>query len=138
MTTAKALVQRQHTLLHQRDILTVPELYAPDGYYQMPGLRVRPNDLPELMRAYLTAFPDIDNQITAWIETDNEVALEQTIVGTHQGILITPFGTLPPTGKQVRWESADIVRTRNGLITSWHSYFDQLHTLTTLGSRLLL
>lgn len=135
MTTAKDLVQRQHALLRQRDVLAVPQLYAPDGYYQMPGLRVRPHDLPELMQAYLTAFPDINNQITAWIETDNDVALEQTITGTHRGTLTTPFGTLPPTGKQVRWETADIVRTRNGLITSWHSYFDQLEVLTTLRSQ---
>jgi predicted ester cyclase len=85
------------------------------------------------MQAYLAAFPDADNQVTGWIESQDGIAVEQTTTGTHSGTWVTPLGELAATGKQVRWESVEIVRVREGKIASWRSYFDQLEALTALG-----
>lgn len=51
MGIAKELVDRQDQLLRQRNSTAVPELYTSDAVFLMPGLRVRPHELPGLMQA---------------------------------------------------------------------------------------
>lgn len=133
MGKVKDLVDRQHEMLRQRDVRQVAELYTSDGYYILPGVRVSPAELPALMEAYLSAFPDVENEVTWWMEKGDTVVLEQVITGTHIGAFVTPFGTLEPTGRTVRSEAVEVVRARGRLIASWRSYFDQLGFLTQLG-----
>jgi predicted ester cyclase len=52
---------------------------------------------------------------------------------THTGPLATPSGVIEPTGKRVTIHSASILRFRDGLIASEHSYVDQLEFMTQLG-----
>jgi predicted ester cyclase len=133
MPTAGDLVRRQHELLKCRDVTGVPELYAPGGTFWMAGASVSPDRLPALMRAYLSAFPDIENEITGWIQGPGVVVVEQVVRGTHLGTWVTPFGELHATGKRLRWESVEIVRAVDGKITSWRSHVDQLGVLAALG-----
>lgn len=51
----------------------------------------------------------------------------------HTGSLPSPNGPIPPTGRTVVLESCDLARTRDGMIISFHSYFDQLSLLAQLG-----
>ncbi|MCC6558613.1 MAG: hypothetical protein IT372_37235 [Polyangiaceae bacterium] len=68
MGAVKELVSRQHQMLRDRDVSRVPDLYTPDAYFAMPGVRVPPHALPAVMNAYLVArvgnangFSDVKN-----------------------------------------------------------------------------
>ncbi|HEY0699191.1 MAG TPA: ester cyclase [Micromonospora sp.] len=125
MIVAKTLVDRQYELIRQRDVAGLPELYAHDAFYAMPGIMVRPVELPALMRAWFAAFPDLRAEVTGWIETAGGVAVERLVTGTHTGAFLSSLGHLAPTGRLLSWEVADVVRVRDGRITAWRSYFDQ-------------
>ena len=133
MGIAKSLVERQHDMLRRRDLGGVPDLYTISGYFSMGGVRVSPPDLPAIMHAYFSAFPDADNEVTDWIETPTGIAVEQVITATHAGPWMTAFGELAPTGRTVRWQAVEFVRIDEERIASWNSYFDQLAVLITLG-----
>src|SRR5262245_39814742 len=106
-----------------------------DCEFVMPGAppmtghaQIRP-----LFEAYLHAFPDFSCDTSHAIESGNTYAAETSFRGTHKGPLRTPGGEVPPTGREVRWQSADIVRVRDGRIASWHVYHDPMPLLVQLG-----
>lgn len=135
MRSARELVEQQYAMLRQRDLARLPELYAEDAFYAMPGLTVPPNELPALLRAWMGAFPDLRPELTGLVETAGGVVVEQRMTGTQTGALHTSLGAVAPTGRSVSWDVVDVVRARHGLIASWRSYFDQGLLLADLGWR---
>jgi ketosteroid isomerase-like protein len=133
MQSARHLTDLQYEMIARRDVARLPELYAPDGVYLMPGMVVRPVELPAVLRAWVGAFPDLHGEVTGWVETAGGVAVERRMTGTHTGALPTGQGTVPPTGRTVSWDVVDVVRVRDGLISTWRSYFDQAELFASLG-----
>jgi predicted ester cyclase len=85
------------------------------------------------LEGYLAAFPDLRHEVLDYVESDDTVALELIVRGTHRGPLRTPQGELPPAGREIVWESTDYVKVRDGRISSWHVYTDGIASLTQLG-----
>lgn len=133
MQSVKDLTELQYEMVSQRDVARLPTLYARDAFYAMPGMTVRPVELPALLRAWAGAFPDLYGEVTGWVETAGGVAVERRMTGTQTGALPTAYGTVPPTGQAVSWDVVDVVRAREGLITAWHSYFDLAGLFAALG-----
>ena len=134
MGIAKDLVDRQHDMLRRRDVRGIPDLYSASGYFSMGGMRVSPSELPAVMQAYFSAFPDAHNEVTDSIETSAGIAVEQVITATHTGPWMTAFGELAPTNRRIRWQAVEFVRIQDERIASWNSYFDQLPVLIALGA----
>ena len=63
----------------------------------------------------------------------SSVAAEGRFIGTHTGVMRTPDGEIPATGRQVdfRWMSSYEIRGEE--LTSEHLYFDQAEFLGQLG-----
>jgi ketosteroid isomerase-like protein len=108
---------------------------APDCEFTMPGsptlqgaTQMRP-----LFEAYLTAFPDMRHETVHAVESGDTYAAETRFAGTHRGPLRGPKGEVAPTGKEIRGQSADIIRFRGDKIVSWHVYHDQIPFLAQLG-----
>ncbi len=135
MRDANRLVEQQYAMLLRRDVARLPELYATDAHYAMPGVTVRPSELPALLRTWTGAFPDLQVDPLGAVRTAGGAAVEQRLTGTHTGVLHTPFGTVAPTGRTVSWEVVDVVRVRRGRITAWRSYFDWGQLIALLGLR---
>ncbi|MFI7077606.1 ester cyclase [Micromonospora sp. NPDC049903] len=133
MRGADQLVEQQYAMLLRRDVARLPDLYARDGYYAMPGVTVRPVELPALLRTWTGAFPDLRVDVLGSVRTAGGAAVEQRLTGTHAGVLHTPFGTVAPTGRTVSWEVVDMVRVRRGRIAAWRSYFDWGQLIALLG-----
>ncbi|MEG3634451.1 ester cyclase [Micromonospora palythoicola] len=133
MRGADRLIQQQYEMLLRRDVARLPELYATDAHYAMPGVTVRPPELPALLRTWTGAFPDLRVEPLGAVRTAGGAAVEQLLTGTHTGVLHTPFGTVAPTGRDVAWEVVDVVRVRRGRIAAWRSYFDWGQLMTLLG-----
>jgi len=108
---------------------------ADDCEFVMPGLpplRGRTQIAP-LFEAYLTAFPDFSVETLHAISSGDTWAAESRYQGTHAGPLSTADGEVPPTQRVVQWQSADLVRFRDGRIASWHVYHDRIAFLAQLG-----
>jgi predicted ester cyclase len=108
---------------------------APSCVFVMPGGPPLEGQeaIGGMFRAYVRAFPDFACRTVHAIESGDTYAAETAFSGTHKGPLATPQGELPPTGRKVSWQSADIVRVEGGKIVSWHVYHDPLPMLAQLG-----
>lgn len=63
-----------------------------------------------------------------------DVAVEEgTFTGTHDGVLRSPAGDIPPTRRPVRVEYIQVLRFRNGKHSSFNLMFDRLLMLEQLG-----
>lgn len=63
-----------------------------------------------------------------------DVAVEEgTFRGTHHGVLHTPAGDIPPTGRPVTVGYIQVLRFRDGQHVSFSLLFDRLLMLEQLG-----
>lgn len=93
-----------------------------------PGQGPGPDGLKPIIRAFITAMPDVNITIHDLIQTPGRMGVRAEITGTHLGPL---FG-IAATGKQVRFaihefhefEGACIKRTWH--IEDWFGLFQQL------------
>ena len=86
------------------------------------------------MSGFKTAFPDLVIKHTNVFEDGNgNVALEFEGDGTHTGPLVGPAGTIPPTGKKVKFLVSEVMRVENGRIASIHNYQDSGSLMSQLG-----
>ena len=64
----------------------------------------------------------------------DDIAVEEgTFTGTHDGVLHTPSGELPPTGRSVSLDYIHVLRYRDGMHVSFRLAFDRLLMLEQLG-----
>ena len=85
------------------------------------------------MQGWAGAFPDSRTEITGLYAGDDFVDLEFTGRGTHEGVLKTPMGEVPPTSRLVEVHFCEVYRTRDGKIASGHTYFDAATGMVQLG-----
>jgi ketosteroid isomerase-like protein len=80
-----------------------------------------------------SAFPDFHVEVHD-VHFINDVAVELgTYSGTHKGVLRTPAGDIPPTGRAVSGEYIHVLRFRDGKHISFNLMFDRLRMLEQLG-----
>jgi len=86
------------------------------------------------MQGWLTAFPDMRIHETNVVVGDDSVAGEQEFIGTNTGELDLGGGNrVPATGRRVTMRGSSFFRARNGKITEFHTYGDNLGMLAQLG-----
>lgn len=86
------------------------------------------------MAGFKTAFPDLVIKHTVVFEDETgNVALEFEGEATHTGPLAGVEGTIPPTGKKVRFQVCETHRIENGKIVSIHNYQDSGSLMRQLG-----
>jgi steroid delta-isomerase-like uncharacterized protein len=83
--------------------------------------------------SWFDAFPDTHVEVHAVNFTDDVAVEEGTFTGTHNGILRTPSGDFPPTGRTVKVGYIQVLQFRDGKHTSFHLMFDRLQMLEQLG-----
>jgi ketosteroid isomerase-like protein len=135
MTNAKQITDRFWTLFEAGQLDELKNIIDPDISFKMPGAPVvRGRDaLLQMLSAYRAAFPDLRHEAKSHVENGDTIAIELIATGTHKGPMVTPQGTVPPTGNKVVWESCDYIRVRDGRVMSWHVYHDTVPFLTAIG-----
>jgi ketosteroid isomerase-like protein len=135
MSDNKTLVDRVWKSIEGHDMRALEALMTPDVEMVFPGgVRFRGwKPLEAFLTAYVTAFPNLRHETLLTIEQGNKIAVELKARGTHTGPMVTPDGTIPPTGREVLWESVDLMETRDGKVAAWRVYNDQVAFLTALG-----
>jgi predicted ester cyclase len=136
MGIARDTVDRWWAMFEQGRLDELPGLVTTGAEIVMPGgMRFRgPAELRPLLEAYRAGFPDVRHEIVGTVENDRGIAIELRITMTHTGTFATPMGEVPPSGNLVVLDACDVVSVDGaGMVTSWHTYFDQASLMAQLG-----
>ena len=132
MTDPKSVIERHVQAFGAKDAEAEPwsadaEVIAPVGQF-----RGRDQVLG-FLGGYWEAFPDGRLEIIRSIGEGSSAAAEGVFIGTHTGILRTPNGDVPPTGRPVKVRWMAMYEVSGEEFTSEHLYFDQSEFMTQLG-----
>ena len=78
----------------------------------------------DFMHGFKQAFPDMKLEHQNILSSGNKVAVEFVVTGTHTGMLQTPAGGVPPSGKKVSLHVAEFYQWENGRFTKMSNYQD--------------
>jgi hypothetical protein len=82
---------------------------------------------------WFAAFSDARVEVHE-LHVAGDVAVEEgTFTGTHDGVLRSPTGDIPPTGRRVRVDYLQVLRFRAGKHAAFTLVFDRLQMLEQLG-----
>ena len=134
MTTREAFDRGTDTF-NAHDLDGFAEVLADDVAFQAPG-GMRGHGKPACLEFYgswLSAFPDGHVEVHG-IDILDDVAVEEgTFSGTHNGVLHTPTGEIPPTGRAISVDYIQVIRFRDAKHASFNLMFDRLLMLEQLG-----
>jgi predicted ester cyclase len=82
---------------------------------------------------WLNAFSDGRVDVHRVHFVDDIAVEEGTFSGTHDGVLPTPAGEIPATGRRVNLPYIQVLRFRDGKHASFNLSFDRLLMLEQLG-----
>jgi steroid delta-isomerase-like uncharacterized protein len=129
---AKAVVRRNTEEVQSRgNFEAFEELFADDFVDHTPQPNMTPNKdgVRDLYQRIRTAFPDFHADIH-WQAADGElVTTYKTYHGTHEGI----FLGVAPTGRQIHFETVDVMRVHNGKITDHWGVANLFSLMQQLG-----
>jgi predicted ester cyclase len=131
----KAIFRRMiEEVWNQKKLHVADELFTADSTSpSAPQLPPGPEGTKLIASMFLEAFPDLHMEIEHIVAEGDRVGARMRERATHTGPLVTPNGTIPPTGAKVNFTESAIVRFENGKIAeSWYE-LDMLGMLTQLG-----
>ena len=92
-----------------------------------------PAGLKQFLLGFSTAFPDSRGEVTIVFATEEKAAVEVILRGTHTGILHSPAGDIPPTGRTFELRACEVFQIKNRKITRHATYYDALSFMQQLG-----
>lgn len=133
--TAREAFERGTATFNAHDIDGFATVLADDVVFQAPG-GMHGQGKPACVEFYggwLSAFPDGHVEVHDVHFIDDVAVEEGTFSGTHNGVLRTPTGEIPPTGRAVSLDYIQVLRFRDGQHASFNLMFDRLLMLEQLG-----
>ena len=96
-----------------------------------PGLDLGRTGLKEIIQRLRVAFPDLEATVIDVVGNGEKMCFRVRYQGTQDGEMLG----IPPTGRQVTWESIDIVRfDHDGTLLEHWGLLDRLGVLEQLGA----
>jgi len=135
MMTIREVFEKGTDTFNAHDIDGFAEVLADDVVFVAPGgMRGEGKAAcAEFYGSWFAAFPDAHVEVHDVHALDDVVVEEGTFTGTHQGVLHSPAGDVPPTGRSVALEYLQVLRYRDGKHVSFNLMFDRLLMLEQLG-----
>ncbi len=134
---SEAIARRFEQVFNTGNTEDVAEYIAP-GFVQhgpgTPSVPPGPEGYKEIVRAYRSAFPDINVTIDEIIATEHSAAIRYHARGTFLGELVG----ISPTGKSFEVMGTDTVHIADGKITEAWQLYDTLAFNEQLGLLQLL
>jgi steroid delta-isomerase-like uncharacterized protein len=133
--STRGAFERGTDTFNAHDINGFAEVLADDVVFEAPGgMRGEGKQAcAEFFGSWFSAFPDAHVDVHTVHIIDDVAVEEGTFTGTHDGVLHTPTGDLPPTGRSVAVGYIQVLRFREGKHVSFHLMFDRLAMLEQLG-----
>jgi ketosteroid isomerase-like protein len=132
----EAFVREAYAIAERKDFEGWKSLFANDGIFvdESVGITYKgPDQWDHPVRQYGTAFSDMHRELYDLWSFGNTVIVRLALQGTHTGPLVTPFGTIPPTGNKMDAPCADIFELADGKIKKFDCYPEGSIILTQLG-----
>jgi steroid delta-isomerase-like uncharacterized protein len=135
MSRPRELVTQFYADFDRGDIDAAVAAFAEDLETVDPGMGTVRGTRPfrEYLETFKRAMPDARAVVERVFEDDDAVIVEGRFVGTHTGPLTGPDGDVQPSGARIDLRFVDVSQVRNGQISSYHTYYDQVGLLTQLG-----
>jgi predicted ester cyclase len=116
--------------------------FTDSGYFYdvSAGKKYYGADIGVTVDIYATAFPDMHREVYQMYFVDDVVVCELTLNGTHNGDLVIPVGTIPPTHIEMHAPCCDVFHVVDGKVASFHCYvavpilLEQLGVFKNLGA----
>src|SRR5512146_1384742 len=104
MSMIRAVFEKSTDAFNRHDINAFKAELADDVSCTAPGkLQLKGKEaVASFYKSWMDAFPDARVEIRDAHVLDDLVVEEGTFTGTHRGVLHTPNGDIPPTGRSVR------------------------------------
>lgn len=130
-----ALARTTLHLLDERRLDEWEQTMAPDAVFVGPGMDLKGREeIRRFVEGFHQAFPDVAHRIDRLLVAGDTLIMEGVFTGTHEGVLRTPAGDVPPTGRRVEVREVQLVTIdRDGLAARFDTYFDRLEMLAQLG-----
>lgn len=134
-TSVREAFERGTATFNTHDIDGFAAVLADDVAFAAPGgLRgAGKSACVEFYGSWFDAFPDAHVEVHGVHFLDDLAVEEGTFSGTHQGILHSAEGDVPPTGRRVSIDYIQVLRFRDGKHISFNLSFDRLEMLQQLG-----
>ena len=132
--TAREAFERGTDTFNAHDIDGFAAVLADNVVFQAPG-GMRGQGKPACVEFYggwLSAFPDGHVEVHDVHFVDDVAVEEGTFSGTHNGVLRTPTGDIPATGRSVSLDYIQVLRFCDGKHVSFNLMFDRLLMLEQL------
>lgn len=132
----EAIVRELHEAFNARDLDRAAAYATEDAEYLTVASGetfLGPRGYKQYMQNWIDAFSDASTEVTAVYAGDDFAVVEFTGRGTHDGVLRSPGGDVPPTGRTVENRFCDVLRIENGKISRSRTYFDVATMLAQLG-----
>jgi len=133
---AKALLDDVLTMWNEGKLDLIEKHYAPD-------LILKTSSMPQTLKGYegiknwldnvLTSVPDHHLTFNEFYLAGNVIFTRFTATGTNTGLLSTPFGEIPATGRSFSITGIGFYRIENGLIAEQEAVFNALDMLMQIG-----
>ncbi len=134
MSTLLELVQQHYVHIADGDMDAASELFDPNVETVTPGGTLKGIDeFRALGEAFNTAMEGMRHDIVRSFEVGDTIVVEAIFSGRHTGPMVTPEGTIPPSGNQVSFAYADFLQARDGKFVSHRIYWDNLALMVQLG-----
>ena len=134
MTIREAFEKGTDTF-NAHDIDGFTSVLADDVSYRAPGgiSGQGKTACAQFFAGWFGAFPDAHVEVHA-LHIAGDVAVEEgTFTGTHHGVLRSPAGDVPPTGRPVAVDYVHVLHYRDGKHVSFNLSYDRLQMIEQLG-----
>ena len=133
--TPREAFERGTQTFNAHDIEGFAEVLTDDVVFEAPGGMRGSGQAAcaEFYGSWFRAFPDAHVEIHGLHIIDDVVVEEGTFTGTHDGVLRSPTGDIPATGRAVSVDYIQVLRFRDGKHCSFNLMFDRLLMLEQLG-----
>jgi steroid delta-isomerase-like uncharacterized protein len=134
-TTVREAFEKHTEAFNSHDIDGFASTLADDVVFRAPGgiTGEGKSACAHFYGGWLDAFPDAHVEIHDLHITGDVAVEEGTFTGTHQGVLTTPDGEVPATGRPVTVDYIQVLRYHDGKYISFNLMYDQLPLLEQLG-----
>ncbi|HZT15622.1 MAG TPA: ester cyclase [Gaiellaceae bacterium] len=135
MADTRAIAARFVDAFNAHDEERIRALNAENGVLEAPGdVHVEGRDAATAYgMAWLNAFSDARIVVHTELVDGDWVAQRFTFEGTHDGVLPSPVGEIPPTQRRLTGRGVQLLRVDGDEIVETQLYFDQVQLMTQLG-----
>ncbi len=127
------LAQKVVEIWSSHDVEMVDDVFVDDGVYEDVAMQLMAHgkaEIKELMLGTFAGFPDFVVELKRAFSSNNTIACEWIMSGTHTG----DFPGYEATGRPFSVRGASVAVVRDGKVVRWTDYYDRYDLMRQLGA----